>query len=225
MRFTIGLMGCALLLSAPAARAQQGQPEQHVRGDVVSLEGEALEVRTRPGETVHLTLPEQAKVAQVVEARPDAIADGAFVGTTAVRQPDGTLRALEVHVFPESMRGAGEGHRPWDLGPGSSMTNATVSGMARGGGAGARGTGSSMTNATVSGVKEQGGTRTLTLRYAGGEQTVVVPPGIPIVKIQPGSRSLLVPGAHVVAFAAPQPDGKLVAQRITVGEDGVVPPM
>jgi len=217
---------CALTLLPSAALAQQDRPQEHVRGDVVALNGDTLDVRTRDNRVVHLRLAEKAGVAQVVDADPAALADGAFVGTTAVAQPDGTLRAIEVHLFPESMRGTGEGHRPWDRGPGSSMTNATVSaGMGHGAGNSKQGAKSSMTNATVSAMNKAGDERTIVLKYSGGEQTVVVPSGIPIVKLLPGDRSLLVPGAHVFAIATAGEDGILVAQRLTVGMGTVVPPM
>ncbi|HET6413902.1 MAG TPA: hypothetical protein VFG53_17725 [Anaeromyxobacter sp.] len=225
MRTSSTLALCALILLPSAAQAQQDRPQEHVRGDVVALNGDTLDVRTRDNRVVHLRLAEKAGVAQVVDADPAALADGTFIGTTAVAEPDGTLRAIEVHLFPESMRGTGEGHRPWDRGPGSSMTNATVSGMSRGGGNAKQGAKSSMTNATVTSSEKAGGERTLTLKYQGGEQTVVVPPGIPIVKLLPGDRSLLVPGAHVFAVATAGEDGSLVAQRLAVGEGAVVPPM
>jgi hypothetical protein len=143
--------------------------------------------------------------------------DGAFIGTTAVPQPDGTLRAIEVHVFPDSMRGTGEGHRPWDLRPGSTMTNATVSKMATAEGKSS----STMTNATVAKVAG----RKLMLKYQGGEKTVVVPSNATVVKLEPGDRSQLRTGAHLFAIASRQSDGTLRAERITVGKDGVVPPM
>jgi hypothetical protein len=220
----LGVMLAALVTAVLSSPAQAQAPNQeHVRGVIRSLAGDSLKVETAPGRTVDIKLPAELPVSQVEEADPGAISQGAYIGTTAVPQPDGTLRALEVHVFAESMRGAGEGHRPWDLGPKSSMTNATVSGMkenpAKGSGAG-----SSMTNATVAGVDGKGGARTLSLTYPGGSQTVVVPPNTPIVKMEPGDRSLLVPGAHVIVFATGQA-GAPIAQRIAVGKDGVVPPM
>jgi hypothetical protein len=221
MKASSKVLAVAVAASAVLHAAALGaEVQRHVRGVIVGVAGDVLEIETGPGKTERVALAPGAQVAQVEDADPAAIAQGAFVGTTAVPQPDGTLRALEVHVFPEAMRGAGEGHRPWDLAPRSSMTNATVSGLKA-----APGGKSSMTNATVSGLKSAGGTRTLTLTYPGGQQTVVVPPKIPIVQLEPGDRSELVVGAHVIAFAAPGPDGKLVAQRLTVGKGGVVPPM
>ena len=209
----------------PGAQPPAAAPAQlHVRGDVVAVRADALDVRSRTGETLTLELAPNASVALVEKASLDSIGSGAFVGTTAVPEKDGTLRAVEVHVFPASMRGTGEGHRPWDLQPGSTMTNATVA-QVEGGRAEAGGTGSTMTNATVAGVEKGGGGRKLLLRYSGGEKTILVPPGTPVVALEAADRSKLVPGAHVFAIATRRPDGKLVAQRLSVGKDGVVPPM
>ena len=130
------------------------------------------------------------------------IAQGTFVGTATLPQRDGTQRALEVVVFPESARGSGEGHYPWDLAPGSMMTNATV--------------------AEVVGLDQA---RRMTLKYPGGEQVVVVPPKAPIVTFEPGSREMLGPGAHVFLVATAEPDGTLKASGVAVGKDGLVPPM
>jgi len=201
---------------AVTAFAQQPLAPERVRGDVVSLTGNVLTVHTRGGPKVTLQLPDEAKVALADKADLASIAEGTFVGTAAVAQPDGTLRALEVHLFPEAMRGTGEGHRPWDLKPGSSMTNATVVQVG--------GAPSSMTNATVKKVSGAG-ERTLVLGYKDGEKTVVVPPGTPVVKLEPADRSALTPGAHVFVIATKGPDGKLTATRLTVGKGSVVPPM
>jgi hypothetical protein len=200
------------------ARAQAKAPE-HVRGTVVSLVGDELEVQVKPGQVVKLELAGDATVALVDKADLASVAEGTFIGTTAVPEAGGKLRAVEVHLFPESMRGVGEGHRPWDLRPGSSMTNATVAGVSAVKGP------SSMTNATVAKVSGSGTARTLRLQYQGGEQVVDVPPNTPVVKLEPGDRSALVPGAHVFVIAARSADGKLVAQRISAGRNGVVPPM
>jgi hypothetical protein len=212
----------AALLAALAAAAPalaQAQSQEHVRGTVRSLQGDQLEVQAGPGKAVQVRLAPDATVALVDRADLAAVAQGSFIGTTAVPGEGGKLRAVEVHVFAESMRGVGEGHRPWDLKPGSSMTNATVAKVS-----GARGPGS-MTNATVAKVSGAGGARTLRLEYQGGEQTVDVPAGTPVVKLEPGDRSALVPGAHVFVIAAKGADGTLTAQRLSVGKNGVVPPM
>jgi len=204
----------AVLTTSVPALAQE-----HVRGKVVSLAGDVLKVQVGPGKVQEIRLAPDAGVALVDRADLGSITPGSFIGTTAVPGPGGKLRALEVHVFAESMRGVGEGHRPWDLRPGSSMTNATVAGVT-----GAKGP-SSMTNATVAKVSGGGGGRTLRLEYKGGEQTVDVPAGVPVVKLEPGDRSALVPGAHVFVIAAKATDGTLTAQRLSVGKSGVVPPM
>ncbi len=224
MRFALALVGVALSLSSLPAAAQD-KPPQHVRGDIVAMNGDTMDVRTRAGQVVHVKVPDSVGVAKVEEASASDITDGSFVGVTAVPQSGGKLVAKEVHIFPEEMRGTGEGHRPWDLGAGSSMTNATVSGMGAGkAGAAKQGTGSSMTNATVAGTKKSGGERTLQLKYKDGQQTVLVPSNVPVVKLAKGDRSLLKPGAHVFVIATEE-NGTLTAQRMTVGEGGVAPPM
>ena len=141
---------------------------------------------------------------------------------TAAPQADGTLVASEVQVFPESMRGTGEGHRPMSPDSGASagatMTNATVASVA-----GAK-AGNTMTNATVSSVAPGERAMRMTLTYKGGEKIVVVPEGILVFMTEVADRSSLVPGAHVVAYVAKQPDGILVAERVSVGKNGYVPP-
>lgn len=185
-----------------AATAFAQAPKQRVRGDVVSLEGTKLALRTRGGQPLSITLDEGYGVSVIRPIEASAIVKGAFVGTATLPQRDGTLRALEVVVFPESARGSGEGHYPWDLAPGSMMTNATV--------------------AEVVGLDQA---RRMTLKYPGGEQTVVVPPNAPIVTFEPAGRDMLRPGAHVFLVATAQPDGTLEASRVAVGKDGLVPPM
>jgi hypothetical protein len=217
MRPLHALAACALASLAGAAAAQQ-PAQEHVRGVVLSADGQTLTVQPRAGMPVKVALADDAKVALADRGDLSSIADGAFVGTTAVPDAGGKLRAVEVHVFPEAMRGVGEGHRPWDLQPGSTMTNAMVAKVAR------PPAGGSMTNATVSKVSGAGAERTLRLTYAGGEQTVVVPAGTPVVRLSPGDRSALVKGAHVFVIAVKQGDA-LVAQRVTVGHNGVIPPM
>jgi hypothetical protein len=178
------------------------QSTQRIRGDIVSVEGQKLEVRTRTGEIASITLADQYKVSAVVKSSADAIVPGAYVGTASMPQADGTARALEVVVFPESGRGSGEGHYPWDLKPGSMMTNATV--------------------AEVANV-ENG--RRITLKYKDGEKTIDVPSDAPIVTFEPGSREMLRAGAHVMLNARIGPDGSLSATGVAVGKDGLVPPM
>jgi len=165
------------------------------------LDGQRLAVATASGE-VRITLMEPLTVIGVAAAHLADITPGSYVGTAARPQSDGTLRALEVHIFPETLRGTGEGHRPMDP-PDRTMTNATVQDVVR------KVTGS-----------------LLTLKYKDGEVTVVVPPDAPVVRFVPGDRALLTPGAGVVIFRAVQAeDGSITASRINVGVGGIMPPM
>ena len=132
---------------------------------------------------------------------PAAIQSGTFVGTTAVPGADGSLSAVEVHVFPEAARGRGEGHRPWDLQPGSTMTNGTVT-------------------AITPGATD----RMMTLRYKDGEKTIRVPNGVPVITMKAADRSLLVAGAKVIVTEQMR-NGQAVATRVQVGRDGFAPPM
>lgn len=190
--------------AAEAAQSPQGKPLT-VRGKIAAVEKDALKVTTSAGD-VMVKLPEDVRVTGVEAAKLSDISSGEYVGTTAVKQPDGTLKALEVHIFPESSRGTGEGHRPWDLTPGSTMTNANVE---------------KVEQVPVEKTQEQ----LLTLKYKGGEQKVVVPPGTPIVKAVPGDRSLLKSGTGVFIPSVRSADGTITATRITAGVGGVMPPM
>jgi hypothetical protein len=197
------LLLVAATVFAVAAQAGAQQPAtKRIRGDIVAIEGTKLQVRMREGPVADIDLDDKYTVTAVVKIAPSAIARGSFVGTASMPEVDGTLRALEVLVFPESGRGSGEGHYPWDLQPGSMMTNATV----------------------VE-VVDVGAGRRMTLRYKDGEKVVTVPPAVPIVTFQPGSREMVVPGAHVILSATVRPDGTLAATRMSVGKDGLVPPM
>lgn len=211
----------AVVVGVAIASYAYGQPApQRIRGEVVAVHGKDLDVRTSAGQIVTVRMMDSLRVSARSAAGPDALTQGAFIGTTAVEQPDGTLKASEVHVFPESMRGAGEGHRPMETEPGSTMTNATVSSVTSSPKPAPR---STMTNATVAGVASGAAARTLTLRYSGGEKKVVVNEGVPIVLVDAGDSALLVPGAHVAVTAAKQLDGSLTTDRITVGRNGLVP--
>jgi hypothetical protein len=227
IRVAVGLgvmASAAWAQGAPQAQGAAAPPrDEHVRGEVASASGDTLSVKTKAGQTVEVKLAPDVKVSKAEKTDLGSVEKGTFIGTTAVPQADGSLRAIEVHVFPEAMRGTGEGHRPWDLGgTKSTMTNATVANVKKNPGHG--GTGSTMTNATVQGVQKTGGGETLALEYKGGKKTVLVPAGTPIVKLEPGDRSLLEPGAHVFVIASREQDGSLVAKRIVAGKD-VEPPM
>jgi hypothetical protein len=191
---------CAIVVAPVWAQA----PADRLAGDVVALDGNTLRLQLNTGRALAVTLSDDARISGRALAEPAAIAPGAYVGATAVAQSDGTLLASEVHIFPASMRGTGEGHRPMPSAPGSTMTNGSV--------------------ATVAAVVNNGSARTMTLKYRGGEKIVTVPAGIPIVMIEAADRALLVPGAHVVVYVRHRPDESLVANRVSVGLRGFVPP-
>jgi len=191
------VVGCCL---AMAALAQTAAPVR-VRGTIDAVDAKTMTVTARDGQKVTLAVAPDIGVTAIIATSITDIKPGSYIGTAAMPQADGTLLAREIQVFPESMRGVGEGHRPWDLEPQSTMTNGTVGDV----------------------VVSQG--RTLKLRYKDGEKTVVVPEKAPIITYAPATPAMLVPGAHVIITAAHQPDGTLIAQRVGVGKDGLVPPM
>ena len=210
------LLVCAIVVAPVWAQA----PADRLAGDVVALDGNTLRLRPNSGQALAVTLPGDARISGRAPAKPADIAPGAYVGATATPQADGTLLASEVHIFPASMRGTGEGHYPMPSAPGSTMTNATVARVD----AAARG-GSTMTNASVAAVAGSGSARTMTLKYPGGEQVITVPAGIPIVMFEAADRKEIVPGAHVIVSVTHGPDESLVANRVTVGLRGFVPPL
>jgi hypothetical protein len=209
---------CALGITTMAFAQTQ---RQTIRGEVTRFDAGTLHVKSATGQDVPVVIPDNVRIGVRAPATLASIKPGSFIGTTASARPDGTLLASEVHIFPESMRGTGEGHRPMASVPGSTMTNATVSGVS-GAAAKPRGT---MTNATVANVGGAGNARTLKLTYAGGQQTVVVPDNVPVVTVEPGDRASLSPGAHVIVYAVVNANGKLAAERISVGRNGSVPPI
>ncbi len=215
--------GCMLALTGLAHGRTHGPTStERIHGDVVALHGRDLEVKVGAARVVAVRLADKVRVSGRSASDLGAIKPGVFVGTTAIPQPDGTLSAVEVHIFPESMRGTGEGYRPMDAKRGSTMTNATVASVAPAGGALPR---NAMTNATVASVAAGGAGRRITLKYKGGQKTVVVEPSVPVVMIVPGDVSMLVPGAHVLVTATKQAGGALTAYRISVGMNGLVPPI
>ena len=219
IRSSVLLLLCLCVVAGGPARAQTAS---RIRGDIVSVNGSALQLKTDSGQTLAVKLADHYTVSARSHADLTKIASGAFVGTTAVPGPDGTLTAVEVHVFPESMRGTGEGHRPMDTATGSTMTNATVTSVGVGQSAAA---GRTMTNATVATIVGGDQERRMTLQYKGGEKVVAIPKDTPIVMVEPGDASMLVPGAHVVVSGVRQNDGSLLADRVMVGKDGLIPPM
>jgi hypothetical protein len=192
----------AVLLAAGLVRAASAQPlPERFRATVMAREGDTLTLSTHAGRTLTATLSPATIVTEIVPANLSDLAKGSFIGTAAMPGPNGALVAIEVHIFPEAMRGTGEGYRPYDLQPESTMTNGTVGDITVADG------------------------RTLHVGYKGGEKTVLVPEGTPIVAFAPGRRDMLVEGAHVILFATKAADGGYAAIRILVGKDGMVPPM
>ncbi|HXP31723.1 MAG TPA: hypothetical protein VN832_11570 [Stellaceae bacterium] len=199
--YLLGSLLAALALPA-FAQAPQGTPTR-IRGTVERLDGQALVVKSRDGADVSIALAPNYSVSGVAKRGIADIKPGAFIASTSVKGADGKLRALEVHIFPDAMRGqVPELQAPWDLVPDSVMTNAVVTGIVTG---------------------EQG--ELVKMTYKGNETEVVVPADIPIVTYVPGDPGLLKPGAAVFIFALKQPDNTLTAARITAEKDGVKPPM
>lgn len=194
------VLAASLILAGRPLLAQEAPPTA-VRGTITQAAGDGLKVRTTRGEELSVTLNAQTAVRGISLAQVSEIQPGRYIGTTAVPQSDGTLKAIEVHVFPPEMAGTGDGHRPWDLVPNSTMTNGAVGDLV-----------------TTNG-------RTITVKYKTGEKKVVVPDDVPVVNIEAGDRSLLVPGTQVVLFARKGADGALTALFISAGKNGVKPPM
>lgn len=205
-RSSIVLVGAAFLalMVAFAHQAQAQQPQNvRVRGEITAVDGPVLTVKARDGAELKIRLADNAAVSGIVKTELADIKTGSYIGVSAMPQPDGSQRALHVHIFPEAMRGTAEGHFPWDARPSSTMTNATVA-------------------QTVAGIDGQ----TITVKYKDGEKKIVVPPEVPIVTYVPGDKADLKPGAKIFIVAAQkQPDGTLSAARISVGRDGLSPPM
>lgn len=187
--------------SATAVAPAQTPPVR-VRGTVQKLDNNVLTVRARDKSVVSIKLADNFVVLGITNAKLADVATGKFIGTTTLGERNGALVALEVHVFPENMRGTGEGHYPWDLKPESKMTNANVANVTR-----------------------IGKDRVLTVQYKGGEQKVLVPANAKIVAYVPVERSALKRGAHIFAVTQRQPDGSLTAARVSVGLRGITPPM
>ena len=189
------------MTGGPAMAAAAAPAPTRVRGVLEKVDANSIVVSTRSGDKVTLKLADNASVRWIEPIKISAIKPGSFIGTAAIAQPDGTLKALEIQVFPESMRGMGEGHRAWDKGPNSSMTNGTVGDL-----------------------KVSKG-RLLTLTYKGGEQKVFVPEKAPIITYEPGTTADLKKGAHVIVTATQGADGTMTAMNVGVGKNGLVPPM
>jgi len=189
----------ALAVFALVATAVDAQDKPlRVRGTITAIDGNVLSVKTREGQDLKLNLPADVGVAVAKAISFADIKQGDYVGATTMKQADGTLVAREVHYLPPQAK---PGYIPWDLEPGSGMTNANV-------------------EATVAAA----GKRELTLKFPEGMQKIVVPDGVPLVRFVPGSRADLRVGEYIWTGATVAPDGKISAARISVSKDGVKPP-
>jgi hypothetical protein len=190
----------ALLAVSPIANAQG---TVRLRGTVDRMEGPMYVIKLRDGTEAKVSPTENALMVAIVKASLSDIKQGSFVGSTGMPQADGSQKAIEVHIFPEAMRGTGEGHYPWDLRPQSTMTNANV-------------------EQTVAGVNGQ----MLTVKYKDGEKKILVTPDTMIVTYVPGDKSEITPGTKIfIAAAKKQEDGTFQTPRINYGKNGLGPPM
>jgi hypothetical protein len=190
----------ALFLAAPAIAAEEAaappKAEPPVMGSIVKLKDGKLTMKTMEGTNLTYTVPADVRVSQTKQVTLDDVKEGQFIGTTAVEGPDGKLKAQEIHIFAEEMRGVGEGHYPWGDDPNTTMTNGNIE--------------------KLKGVKAG---HKLKVSYKGGETEIQVPADIPVVMIEPASADLLKPGAVVNVFAMKNADGSM-----TAGGIGVVTP-
>jgi hypothetical protein len=189
-------------VSAVALAQAPANPPVRIRGTLEKIDGQILTIKTNSGQSMTVKLADNYVVMGIAKASVADIGSGKFIGTTTVGERDGALVALEVHIFPENMRGTGEGHYDWDLRPASKMTNANVANVTR-----------------------MGKDRVLTVQYKGGEKKVLVPENAVVVAFTPAERSELKPGAKVFVNSQRQPDGSLTAPRVNVGLKGQIPPM
>ena len=201
LRMLAASLTFATLLGS-AAWAQQ-PPTVRIRGTIEAVDGPMLSIKSREGTDMKVRLTDNVAVFGVAKTELSEIKEGSYIGVTALPEPDGTQKAVAVHIFPENQRGAAEGFRPWDARANSTMTNATVS-------------------QTIKGTDGQN----ITVKYKDGEKKVVVPPDTPIVTFVASDRSEIKPGARLIIFgAAKKEDGSLEANRVNVGRDGITPPM
>jgi len=185
-----------------AGWAQQ-PPTVRIRGTIEAIDGSLLTVKSRDGTEMKVRMTDNVAVVGVANIAMSEIKPGSYIGVSGMPEPDGTQKAIAVHIFPEAQRGVAEGFRPWDLRPNSTMTNATVA-------------------ETVASTDGQN----ILVKYKDGEKKVVVQPGTPIVTFVPGEKSELKPGAKIIIFGATKKDdGTLETNRVNVGRDGITPPM
>ncbi|GAB0120194.1 hypothetical protein [Acidisoma sp. 7E03] len=198
MRRPLALLLVLALPLLPASVGAQAQTTGRVRGSILSVSPSQITVNDRTGQAAHFAIGGATRYTGVKPVALSAIQPGSYIGCAALPATGGKLRALEVTVFPPAMQGVGEGHYPWDLQPESSMTNGTVGSLSRADG------------------------NRMTVTYNGGSQTILVPPGVPVVTVEPGRWQDLHPGVKVVILPAPGAPGQ--AGHILYGEQGITPP-
>jgi hypothetical protein len=197
-RRALGAAGLALMFASTAAWSQSGPPVR-VRGEITKVEGNTLTVKSRSGENMTIKLAEPLRVAAMVKGSLDDVKEGAYIGVSAMPQPDGTQKAFAIHIFMDAQRGVvvDRFDDKWDSRPGSTMTNANVA-------------------TTVAGKDGQD----LLVKYKDGEKKVIVPPGTPIARTVPGTAADLKVGAKIfIGGARKQDDGTFAAPNIAVGRD------
>ena len=193
----------ALASFASVAWAQPAPPPVRIRGTIEAVDGPVLSIKSREGTDMKVRMTDNVAVFGVAKTALSEIKEGSYIGVTAMPEPDGTQKAVAVHLFPENQRGAAEGFRPWDQRANSTMTNATVA-------------------QTVKGTDGQN----ILVKYKDGEKKVLVPPGTPIVTFVASDKSEVKAGGKIIIFGAvKKDDGTLEANRVNVGRDGITPPM
>jgi hypothetical protein len=205
-RRAFGVAGIAVAMAATAGLAQQPQATR-IRAMIEKVDGNVLTVKARNGDQLKVTMADNARYAAMIKATLDELKSDTYIGVTSMPQPDGTLKAVAIHIFQPNQRGTGEGHRPWDLTPGSMMTNAAI-------------------ETTVASADGQ----SITVKYKQGEKVedkkVLVTPQTVIVRYVPGDKNELKPGVHIIIGAATKnADGSFGATALNYGRDGIVPPM
>jgi hypothetical protein len=206
-RRAFGVASIAVALSATTSLAQQQPQATRIRAMIEKVDGNVLMVKARNGDQLKVTMADNARYAAMIKATLDELKPDTYIGVTSMPQPDGTLKAVAIHIFQPNQRGTGEGHRPWDLTPGSMMTNAAI-------------------ETTVASADGQ----SITVKYKQGEKVedkkVLVTPQTVIVRYVPGDKNELKPGVHIIIGAATKnADGSFGAAALNYGRDGIVPPM
>jgi len=205
-RRALGAVGFGVLLAASTSFAQQPQTVR-IRAQIEKIDGNVFTLKDRAGATLKLTTPDNLRIAAMIKATLAELKPNTYIGITAMPQPDGSQKAIAIHIFQDNQRGTGEGHRPWDLLPNSTMTNANI-------------------ETTVASTDGQ----VLTVKYKQGdkvdEKKIIITPQTAIVRYVPGDKNELKPGVHIIVGAAvKKPDGTFEAPNFNYGRDGLVPPM